>query len=84
MTTAVNNQPKLPPFVDALKKLHWGDILTIIVIMCSIGAWVLTRVDRNFDKINSTLERIERDNRDFHGRMCTLEEKYQNLGKKPG
>ena len=62
---------------DNFKSIRWGEVFAIVGILLSLGACSLTRVDRKFDKLESTLERIERDNRDFHGRLSHLEGKNE-------
>lgn len=79
-----------------VKKINWGEVVAILAVILSIGGWCLTRIDRQFDKIDRqfdkiddrfskielTLDRIERDNRDFHGRLSKLEGKVEERGKK--
>lgn len=37
------------------------------------------RIEKNHEHIEKGIEQICRDNRDFHGRLCRLEEKYQQF-----
>ena len=78
MSTAIKQK------LDNFKSIQWGEVFAIVAILVSIGAWVLPRIDRQFDgidrqfdKIEKTLQRIERDNRDFHGRLSHLEGKLE-------
>ncbi len=67
---------------ESLRKISWGEVFAIVSVILSVGAWSLTRIDRKFDEfdkkfdhVSSVLERIERDNRDFHGRLSFMEGK---------
>jgi hypothetical protein len=67
---------------ESLRKISWGEVFAIVSVTLSVGAWSLTRIDRKFDEfdkkfdhVSSVLERIERDNRDFHGRLSFMEGK---------
>jgi len=74
---------------ENFKTLNWGEVFTILAVIISVGAWSLTRIDRQFDhidlqfkRIDNALERIERDNRDFHGRLSHLEGKVKTIKQK--
>lgn len=67
---------------SSIKKINWGEVVAILAVILSVGGWCLTRIDRQFDRIETTLDRIERDNRDFHGRLASLEGKFEERGKK--
>lgn len=76
MSTAIKT-----PF-ENFKNIKWGEVLAILAVILSVGAWCLIRIDRQFDRfdkqfdrIEETLKRIERDNREFHGRLAYLEGK---------
>jgi hypothetical protein len=73
---------KMQTAVGSFKKISWGEVVAICAIILSFGGFTLSRIDRQFDRIDkkfngieNTLQTIERDNRDFHGRLSHLEGK---------
>jgi len=55
------------------------EIIVIAVMM--IGAFMVSRSD--LIMINESIRSIDKEMKDFHGRLCTLEERYlQILSKK--
>lgn len=66
--------------------MHWDQILTIFAIIITnlgtvIGLYLHTdsKMENNRKETNSIIEAIRQDIRDFHGRLCAIEER--NKGK---
>lgn len=52
--------------------MEWYQVLTIIVSVGGLFLWTNSKIDR-------LSENILKDMKDFHGRLCTLEEKYKQV-----
>jgi len=60
---------------DVIKKIvrsEWSQIITVIIAVCGMFFWSVSLT-------NSSVEAIRQDVKDFHGRLCSLEEKYFQL-----
>lgn len=79
------------------KPMEWNQTLAILISLFGLILWVLRemRADKAHiislieqDKkqivfsIEKLSEKIDKESRDFHGRLCTIEEKYRQLEKK--
>ena len=61
------------------KHMEWVQVLTIIIATFGMFLWG-QRESRS--EIRAMRTEIKAEMRDFHGRLCTLEEKYYQLKKR--
>jgi len=59
--------------------MEWYQVLTITLSVFGMG-WVMYANLGN--KIDRLSDNIMKEMRDFHGRLCSLEEKYRDMEKK--
>lgn len=67
--------------------MDWIQVFTIIIAVSSMFLWVTRESNSDSKELRGMIlklsDEIQKENRDFHGRLCRLEEKYyQMLGKK--
>lgn len=61
-----------PRILNKALRSEWSQIITIIIAVSGMFFWSVSLT-------NSSVEAIRQDIKDFHGRLCTLEEKYHQL-----
>jgi hypothetical protein len=67
-------------------KMEWAQFLTIVLSIFAM-AWMIVfnttaKIDRLDSKIDKLNENLSKESKDFHGRLCILEEKYRQIGEK--
>jgi hypothetical protein len=55
--------------------MDWGTVITIIGMNAGLIYWLRNDMKDFMNKIDSWKEEINREMKDFHGRLCSLEEK---------
>lgn len=58
--------------VKKIVRSEWSQIITVIIAVSGMFFWSVSLT-------NSSVEAIRQDIKDFHGRLCTLEEKYHQM-----
>lgn len=61
----MNNDEKL---IKKIVRSEWSQILTIIIAVSGLFFWSVSIT-------NASVEAIRQDIKDFHGRLCTIEER---------
>ena len=59
--------------------MHWGEIISIIAVNVGLISWLRSDMKTFEVKIESWKEEINKEMKDFHGRLCAIEER--NKGK---
>lgn len=60
--------------------MEWYQVLMIIMSIFGMGLVMFTNLGTKIDRMS---ESINKETKDFHGRLCALEEKYRQIkGKK--
>jgi len=76
-TSQLKNEPKI------FYRMEWAQFLTIVLSIFAMG-WMIVfnttaKIDRLDSKIDKLSENISKESKDFHGRLCVLEEKYKQM-----
>jgi hypothetical protein len=58
--------------IKKIVRSEWSQIFTVIIAVSGMFFWSVSIT-------HSTVEAIRQDIKDFHGRLCTLEEKYYQM-----
>lgn len=58
--------------------MEWVGVLIIIVVIASFSTWIRSEASEDRREIFSLIKAIESEIKDFHGRLCALEEKMKN------
>lgn len=59
-------------------KMDWAGILTIAAINVGLIAWLRSDMKSFETKIEGWKEEINKEMKDFHGRLCSLEARWHN------
>jgi hypothetical protein len=59
--------------------MEWYQVLMIILSVFGMGWVMFANLGAKIDRIRDD---IAKESKDFHGRLCSLEEKYRQVGGK--
>jgi len=57
--------------------MHWGEVLTIIGVNIALLYWLRQDSKDFMNRIETWKEEINKEMKDFHGKLCALEEKIK-------
>lgn len=55
--------------------MHWAEVMTIVAVNIGLIAWLRSDMKLFETKIESYINEMRKDMKDFHGRLCAIEEK---------
>lgn len=57
--------------------MHWGEVLTIIVANAGLFLWARAEARADIRMMIQMISEIKEEMKDFHGRLCAIEERYR-------
>lgn len=63
--------------------MDWAQVLTVFAIMATNLITVITLYIHSDNRMNAALKAINEEMKDFHGRLCTIEERRMKILEKP-
>lgn len=66
--------------------MDWNQTFTILISFFGLMLWIIREMKQDKISLQVSMEKIAgeitKESRDFHGRLCALEEKYKQMEKK--
>ncbi len=66
------NQREEQTLINKVLRNEWSQILVVLIGVAGMFLW-------SSNLMHTSIEAIREDVKDFHGRLCTLEEKYYQM-----
>jgi len=60
--------------------MDWKEILTILVPILGMMAWVYNRIDKKFEKVEERFDKVDRKLDDLNMRLTRLEGRFDERG----